>query len=194
MREHPYPPVVRWALFPALAGLAGAAGGVLGVSLAGEASATRLIVIGGCLSAGAGLASMLSSRAWICLLGAPILGVLTASTGVAVVEALERGGAIRPWVLLTRILQDARGLVLVGWVPLAQTIVHRTTSIRGWRPGVALATGFGLLSFALTALLAPRGAGMLPVGATLALSICAQVPAVVAAVAVARRLRPPEAA
>lgn len=189
MSPPPFPPVVRWALFPALAGLAGAAGGALGLALTRDANA-RLIVIAGSLSAGAGLGSMLGASVWARLFGAPVLGVLMASAGAALVESLERGGPVQAWSFLARVLSQLDGLILLSWVPFTQAIVHRTTSVRGGLRGLALGLVFGLLTFGIAAGIgAPTFIGLL-----LAFAIVAQVPAVLAAGAVARRLRPPEAA
>ncbi|HEX7901833.1 MAG TPA: hypothetical protein VF950_29010 [Planctomycetota bacterium] len=193
MIAHPFPPVVRWALFPALAGLAGGVGGALGASLGGLGMDVWPVVMTGALSMGAALASMLTMYAWPCLLAAPAFGLFVLVTGLACMDTVESGDPPNPRRIINHMMNELSVPLLFGTVDLLQAAVHRLALRRSWPivlgSGIAVAT----LSFALGLLLPPQ-LWNFAVAGLLSASTLAQVPAVLAARGVARRLRPPEAA
>ena len=181
MKEHPFPPVVRWALFPALAGLAGAVGGAV--------FSPRFAAMAGAIGAGAALASMLTVRLWPSLVAAPAFGIFAASSGMALFEAAASGRTGSAWNMLDLLIQEPDALILLSAVPLLQTLIHRFALPRAWPLGLAAGFGAAALAFVL-ALARVRGSGG-EVGGFLAAATLAQVPAILSARAVARRLRPP---
>ena len=180
MKEHPFPPVVRWALFPALAAIAGACGGAI--------FNPRFAAMAGAIGAGAALASMLTVRLWPSLVAAPAFGILAASSGMALLETLVLGRPGNAWSMLDRLIREPGALILLSAVPLLQSLVHRFALPRPWPLGLAAGFGAAAIVFVL-GLACVRGPGS-QVGGFLAAATLAQVPAVLAARAVARRLRP----
>ena len=85
-------------------------------------------------------------------------------------------------------LKRKPALILMSAVPLLQSLVHRFVLPWPWPLGLAAGFGAAAIAFAL-ALACVRGAGI-QVGGFLAAATLAQVPAVLAARAIARRLRP----
>jgi hypothetical protein len=183
LSAHPFPPVVRWALFPALAAIAGSIGGVVFLP--------RFAVMGGAISAGAALASMLTVRRWPSLVAAPVLGIFAACSGMALFLALASGRPPNAWSMLEDLIRQPDALILLSAVPLLQTAVHRIALPRPWPIGLVAGFGAAFIAFWLT-LGFVQGGPVGPVAGFLATSTLAQVPAVLAARAVSRRLRPGE--
>jgi hypothetical protein len=180
---------VRWALFPALAGVAGAAGGAFGGSFWNRTISLQAAVFGGAISAGAALASMLTTRAWPSLVAAPALGMSAICSAIALAESFRSGGFPDPRAVLEKLVGSFRILLLLGTVILLHTAVHRIALRRAWPVVLASGAVAAILSFALPTLLLLEF-GRMEAAAFLSASTLAQVPAVLAARALARRLRP----
>lgn len=182
---------MRWALFPALAAFAGAAGGAIGVGLWGRTIAFQAAVFGGAIAAGAALASMLTTREWPSFVAAPVLGISAICSAIALAESFSSGGFPDPHAVLRKLTESFRVLLLLGTVLLLHTAIHRIALRRAWPVALASGAGASLLSFALPTILFVEF-GRTEAAAFLSASTLAQVPAVLAARALARRLRPGE--
>ena len=188
---HPFPSVVRWAIFPALAGVAGAAGGAIGTY--GERDAVVLAILAGAIGAGAAFASGLARRAWPCLLAAPFAGVWAVAVGMAVAIGIQSGAFPDPARLLERLLGMSSALLLLAVTSFLQSASHRLAQ---GRPGLAVlgcGIGAGALAF-LLALLLTEARWRWMAASFVGAATLAQAPAYLVARAVARRLRPSEAA
>ena len=176
---------MRWAIVPALAAVAGCAGGALGDWLSKYEGG--LWPMAGGIAGAAAVASTLTRRAWPCFLAAPALGILGAAAGP---EVLRRGSA---WETLSWVLGAPDALILLSAAGLFQVLIHWIGARRSrWAALAAGLVSSGALFLAALPLVA--ASIRFAVGAFLALSTLAQVPVALAARAIARRLRPPEAA
>jgi hypothetical protein len=194
-RSHPFPPVVRWALFPALAAFAGSVGGALGAALIlREFDNPGPAIMAGALGAGASFASMLTTRSWPAFIAAPALSVSAFVSGFAILEAIESGYFPAPWLILTQLTHEGGTVLPIGFAALAQTATHRIAIQRSWVVGFAAGAGFAVLTLALVLTLLPNEPQRIAVAGLLSAATLAQVPAILAARGVARRLRPREVA
>lgn len=190
MKEHPYPPIVRWALLPALAALAGAAGGsAAGLFIVEAPHAPRVALISGTLAACSALASVLTLRRWPTFVCAPLFGLAGLATGIVLAEAVAGGGPSDPWTWLTRLAGQLRAVLVVIGVSVPQAAGHLLTRGGTWRFGLAAWSLAALLVLGVTYPLVHAFERPL-VPAVLAGSTFAQLVAVTTSSAIARRLRP----
>ena len=152
---HPFPPVVRWALFPVLAGAAGAAAGWLAAALVGYSRTTETIGIGATWGLGAAMAAALSPRPWIALGVAPLLAVLILCSGMSALS-YDPSSAARyrpPADILRRLLEDPSRLIFFAGVPWLQAAAH-VLGLRRLRaaPGTRVFHYYGLAALAGLAL------------------------------------------
>lgn len=96
---HPLPPVVRWAVFPALSGLAGATGAVFSgllIDPTWHPGDVKLAAIGSGLGMGAALAAAISLNPWIALTAGFAAGLQVCVSVYAVHDAIRYGSPLRP--------------------------------------------------------------------------------------------------
>jgi hypothetical protein len=151
-RPHPFVPVVRWIVFPAAAGLAGAAGGSVGApEYAVEAAMT-----GGLLSVSAALGVAVSARPLRGMATVPVLAGLGYAGVYPLYLFLEHGLAPPdPWGALTSHLLRVFPPIWFVLTLLAQASAHYF--VLRWRPGTLPATAVygaaglvvGLVSYAV---------------------------------------------
>ncbi len=176
---HPFPPVVRWAVFPALAALAGAAGG---------ATSLRVIVIFGLLAAGAAVGSMLSRKRWVFLVAAPLMGPLAACSGLSLLSAFQGSS----WQMLMSLLQEPGTLILVMGAACLQGAAH-TLLLHRDPPATALRTAAHYViagaAIALLSMATLRSSEAIPLAGFFFLSTALQTFSFRASLALAGRLR-----
>ncbi len=190
---HPFPPVVRWAVFPALAAMAGAAGGGCASLLSGHPQYARdMAGMGGALSAGAALAAAFSVRPWVALLAGPGLGLLVLCGGYAAFERIAGAGPSDPWRLLLELLRSPGIFLIFGGTLWLQAAAH----VRELSPARSVSPLTRSLSYLVTAALAfplgwasPRHENMWPIAAFCSLTTAPQILPLLASLALAKRLK-----
>ena len=191
---HPFPPVVRWAVFPALAALAGATGGGCAGLLSGHPQDARAMAgMGGALSAGAALAAAFSVRPWVALLAGPGLGLLVLCGGYAAFNRIAGAGPSDPWRLLLELLWSPGIFLIFGGTLWLQAAAH----VRELRPDRSAGPLRRTLSYLVAAAVtfpfgwaAPPSAKGVQIGTFTLLITALQILPLLASLALARRLQP----
>jgi hypothetical protein len=119
VKEHPFPPLVRWALFPFLAAMASVAGTLVATPLS-EYPVSRAALLFGSLAAAAAGSSVLSSKPWIFVSLAPALGWLLSFAALRLASDPHRG----VWMNATGFLSIADVLLVLIWLPCLLSAAH----------------------------------------------------------------------
>ena len=190
---HPFPPVVRWAIFPALAALAGAAGGVASWVFTDPTAGLILpSVFLASLAAGCAAGAMLSTRRWVFLAGSPILGFLTLCTWFSL-AGFPGIRAMSPWEVALLFLGESKACLLIlgtAWLQGAAHTwsLHLRPAFRTLRS--AGPYGIAALLAGLLALLFVKGREGAELALCFSLFTAFQAAAFLASLALARRLQP----
>ncbi len=177
----PFPPVVRWAVFPALAALAGATGGAL-AALAAEHGWFLWTAIAGSLGAGSAFSSGFERRPWLAFLVGPVLGALFACAAAFANGHLENGFID----VIRNLLREPQTLFSMASAVSLQTAAHLLALRRAGpaRLGAIYGGAAVLAGSIAAAFMDVRGIATL-----FFLSTAAQVVALPASRALARRLQ-----
>ena len=141
-RPHPFPPVVRWVVFPALAVLAGAAGSVAIIR------ESDVAVIGALLSLSAAVCIAITSKPLPGLVGVPFVGLFLFCGGFAAFQLLWQGRSNSDaWDVAQKLWESKEAAALFLAVTLAQAVGHYLSLIRKLRlgPSLLLYAGLGFL-------------------------------------------------
>jgi hypothetical protein len=146
---HPFPPVVRWALFPALAALPGGLGGALAMSYPDVELILGWFAAFGLLAAGSALGACLSGRLWLTWALALPLSVfwatLALTLGLFVLDI-----PAQPFPLLRRTLAGEGELWCYPALACLQTLAHASALGMSWKRGLGVYLAAALLALPLT--------------------------------------------
>lgn len=184
----PFPPVVRWMLFPALAGLAGGAGAAAPVAFT-RPDALLWVFAGGTLCAAGAMGGAISSRVWIPVAASPLFAV----AGAVVAYSLSltwSGWPVTPRSAFRDLLDGEVAILLfaftVGLGTLAHAAAIRLDALCSWRRGLAIYGGAAAILAALCAGFGERATR--DFAPSLGLALLAQISPARVAAHLARRL------
>jgi hypothetical protein len=151
VKAHPLAPAVRWAVFPALAGLAaGLAAGAWPVKPEYRLAYMALYAT---LGAGAALGAVLSARLWVLVPAAVPMALAAGCVGVSLALWVV-GTPVPPARILEMTLKDQGDLRkyagVAGLLVAAHAAALRVPARRFWPVGLALYAGAALVTLVLT--------------------------------------------